>query len=62
MLRIRSLGLVLSGILAASDATAGEAAANGLVETVQGFEELHIASESAPVANLRLTSRTSSAC
>lgn len=56
MLRIRSLGLVLVGILAASGAARGATATPGLVETVEGFEKLQIASESAPVANLKLTS------
>jgi hypothetical protein len=56
MSRIGSLGLVLSGILAASGAARGATATPGLVETVEGFEKLQIASESAPVVNLKLTS------
>jgi hypothetical protein len=56
MLKIGSLGLVLSGILAASGAARGATATPGLVETVEGFEKLQVAADSAPVANLRLTS------
>ncbi len=55
MLKLRSFALVLWGCLAACGA-AEQAASPGLVQTVEGFEKLQLAIESAPVTNMKLKS------
>lgn len=54
---MRSSWLLASGILAAAQTVPAAApAAPGLVEVIDRFEKLQVGNESAPVANMRLTS------
>lgn len=53
---MRLFGLLVTGLLAAATGLAADAATPGLVAVVEGFEKLEVASESAPVTNLKLTS------
>ncbi len=53
---MRLIGLVASGILAASWAVGAGGSPAGLVETIDRFENLQVSTESAPVADMRLAS------